>query len=149
MDELRLLRKRVIAAWNAESRLTPEQRRLHSWQFVARQADVPYLVGKGDANTFFYSVNGEEVKYLMPNEMFEVMDSWVGGKYVCYAITKTRKIKESRKSTDLSRLLKKKQDKFIGYYIVGITPDGRLMKLYTMTKSLVGNEWVPCKSKRK
>jgi antitoxin component YwqK of YwqJK toxin-antitoxin module len=149
MEALKLLRKRVIAAWKAEATLSPDERRLHSWQFVARQADIPYLVGKGDANTFYYSVNGGDVQYAMPDEMVDIMNSWIHSQYVCYAITKTRKVKESRKSTDLQALLKKKSEKFIGYYIVGIKADGKLIKLYQMKNGLMKHEWVKYKRKGK
>lgn len=148
MECLKLLRKRVVQAWKLEETLSPEERRQHSWQFVSRQGGVPYLVGKGDANTFYYSVNGKTIKYLMPDDMFALMDTWVKKPYVSYVLTKSKNIEKAPIATNVKTLLKKTQSKYIGYYIAGITSTGKLVKLYKLEKGLMSSEWIKVSKKK-
>ncbi|AGS82055.1 hypothetical protein O152_gp307 [Pseudomonas phage PaBG] len=150
MRELKLLRKRVKQAWAAEADLSPNERELHQWQFLSMQSNVPYVVGKGAANTFFYRVGTTgEMTYVMPDEMFAIMDKWVNSSFALFAITKTRDIKDAPCSTDINVLLQKTKDKYVGYFIVGITPDQRVVRLHVLKSGLRKNQWVPFKPKKR
>lgn len=150
MRELKLLRKRVKAMWAAEADLSPNERELHQWQFLTMQSNVPYLVGKGGANTFFYRVGESgETKYAMPDEMFTILDKWVNSNFALFAITKSRDIKDAPCATDINALLKKTKDKYVGYFIVGITPDQRIVRLHVLKRGLSKNQWVPFKPKKR
>lgn len=147
---LRLLRRQVRAAWKLEENLPPDERELSSWQFVARQGDVLYLVGKGGHNTFFYRIGEKgEVQYLMPDEMFVILDKWTADRYVRYAITKGTDFAAFEKSKKQARTMAELQryvdDKYIGRYIVGLTNDGRVARILTLKSGLTRNDWVPAK----
>ena len=147
MRELKLLRRQVRSAWALEKDLPPAEREKMQWQFLAMQSGVPYLVGKGGANTFFYRI-GEKgnMEYLMPDDMFALMDKWTADRYVLFAITKSKKIeKAKRKSKDVKDLLKRTNIKYAEYFIVGLTPEGELVRLYSFKTGLTGNAWVPIK----
>lgn len=147
MEPLKLLRKQVLTAWKAEETLSPDIRRLYSWQFVCRHNNVPYLVGKGDANTFYYSINGSEPSYVMPSEMLDILNSWVNSKYALYAITKTKKLNTKYTSTNIDDLLKLKKPKMVGYYIVGVKSDSSVVRLYKLVSGLKGSTWIKFKGK--
>jgi hypothetical protein len=147
METLKLLRKQVLTAWKSEETLPPDIRRLYSWQFVCRHNDIPYLVGKGDANTFYYSINGNDIQYVMPSEMLDILNGWVNSKYTLYAITRTKKIKTKHTSTNLDNLLSVKIPKLVGYFIVGIKSDGSVVRLYRLTSGLKGVTWIKFKGK--
>lgn len=145
MENLKLLRRRVKAAWQAESTLTPDERRQHSWQFVTRQSGQPYLVGKGDANTFYYSV-GENVEptFVMPDEMFAVLDSWCNSRFVYYCIAKGKQLGKVRYSSE-KEAMKRKGSKFVGCAIVGVTGDNKKKSLYRYREGLTGSGWFKIK----
>lgn len=149
MRELKLLRKRVKAMWKMEEELSPPERKLHQWQFLSTQTGIPYLVGKGDANTFFYKIGEKgEMQYVMPDKMFAILDKWCGEKYVMYAIARNSNVKKAkRQSKVLADLLKRTHSKYADYHIVGITADSRVDKLYSMKTGLTANQWVPLKVK--
>ncbi len=146
MQALRLLRKQVRALWKLEETLPPEQRTMHSWQLVAMQSDVPYLVGKGGANTFFYRIGTKgEMTHVMPDEMMAVLDKWTADRYVVYAITRSTLAKAKRQSKSLQELKERVHSKYCGYFIVGVGSDGKLTKLFTLKTGLTSNVWVPVK----
>lgn len=150
MRELRLLRKRVRAMWKLEEDLSPNERENHQWQFLSMQSGVPYLVGKGGANTFFYRIGEKgEMKYVLPDEMFAIMDKWLALDYMLFAITSSRNIEKAPQSNSLETLKANKKDKHVGKFIVGITPDRRVIRLYKLESGLRGNQWVRFKGKKK
>lgn len=150
MRELRLLRKRIRAMWKLEEDLSPNERENHQWQCLAMQSGVPYLVGKGGANTFFYRIGEKgEMKYVLPDEMFAIMDKWLALDYMLFAITNSRNIEKAPQSNSLDKLKANKKDKHVGKFIVGITPDRRIIRLYKLESGLRGNQWVKFQAKKK
>jgi hypothetical protein len=149
MRELQLLRKRVKTLWKMEEGLSPNERRLHQWQVSATQAGIMYTVGKGDANTFFYAVNGNDMKFVMPDVMLKLLDDWTNSDYVAYTITKKKDISGMPLRTSPAAFLKVTKDKYLGYYIVGIKSNGDIVRLHKLEGGLQGNHWVKFKGKKK
>jgi len=149
VEALKVLRRQVKALWKLEEDLPPKQRERHQWQLVAVQNEVPYLVGKGGANTFFYKVgNGNEMQYGLPDDVLAVIDKWCGERYVMYGITKSRQWERAkRKTKDLASLQTRTPDKFIDSYIVGLNSDGTLDRLFVLKRGFDANRWVPVKTK--
>lgn len=146
MKQLALLRKRVRAMWKLEADLPPQEREHHSWQFTATQGGVTYLVGKGSANTFFTRIEEGELKYMLPDACFALMDEWLGSKYVMYLLTKSKNpAKAKMRSTTIDALKVVTDTEFTGYYIVGLTPLGEVVRLYKLTAGLRKNQWIKFK----
>lgn len=149
MKHLKLLRKQVKAAWKLEEDLPPKLRESHQWQFLAFQNKVPYLVGKGGANTFFYKVGEKgKMEYGLPDEVFAVIDKWCGDQYVMYAITRSKNIAKARRtSRNLQELLARTHSKYADYYITGLRVDDTMVRLYVMMSGLMGkHKWVKVSS---
>lgn len=147
MNALKHLRKQVRALWKLEEAMPPDQREQHTWQLTANQAGVLYLMGKGGANTFFYRIGEKgELKYVMPDEAFAILDKWTADRYVMYAITKSKKLaKAKRQSKNIEELKGRTHSKYSGHHIVGFNADGSCIRLFTFRTGLTGNEWVPVK----
>lgn len=131
---------RIKKTWQQEAKLAPEVRKTMTWQFTYVRSGTTYVVGKTDANTFFYSIGGGELKALMPEDMFNLLDTWTKQSYVKYVL-RNPKTKKSKSSIDLESLLKKSGPKFVGCHIFGIKEDGTKKKLYSNLPTLQGNKW--------
>jgi hypothetical protein len=81
--------------------------------------------------------------------MFSIMDKWLAQDYMMYAITKKRDISNAPQSQSLDKLMKRTDDYYVGYYIVGITQNQSVVRLYTLKSGLRSNQWVPFKPKKK
>ncbi len=150
MRELRILRKQVQAMWKIEEGLSPNEREHHQWQVLAMQGGVPYIVGKGGANTFFYKVGAtEEMQYALPDKMFAIIDGWLREPYVLYAITSSRDFSDAPQSTSLEKLKGKTKDRYVGMYLVGVTSDNRVIRLFKLDKGLRSNQWIPFGQKKR
>lgn len=149
MRELKLLRKRVKTMWAMEADLSPNERELHQWQILAYQTSIPYLVGKGGANTFFYRIGEGQMQYAMPDEMFAILDKWLGAEYVSFTISKTKNLGNAPIRSTKEAFLKVTKDKYLGYYLIGLKSNGDLARLYKLEQGLKGNQWVPFKAKKK
>lgn len=142
MEQIKTLRKRIRAIWKQEEDSPPQVRKLFQWQMLAYQNGIPYVVGKADANTFFYQVGSDGVmEYVMPDKMFEVMDSWCSSRYLYYSIAKGSKVSKKLRADDPNNLLKRTHDKYAGCYIVGVSTTG-VERLYKLKQGLTGNMWV-------
>lgn len=144
MQALKLLRRQVRSTWKLEEELPPKVRENHQWQFVAIQNGIPYLVGKGGANTFFYRIGEKgKMEYLMPDDMFAILDKWTADKFVIYGISKGSNLNKTRRtSKSLQDLLNRTHDKYKGCSIIGLTAEGERKRLYVFKRGLMGNEWV-------
>lgn len=147
METIRLLRKQVLSSWKAEELLDPNQRRKFSWQFAARYHNIPILVGKGDANTFYWSINNGAMKYGMPSEILGVMNTWINSKYPLYAITKSKDLSNAVVSDSLD-FLKSNTKVPSGSYIIGLGDAGRKVRLFRLEQGLNKRTWVPHKPKK-
>lgn len=149
MEQIRTLRRRVKAIWKQEEDLPPQIRKLFQWQMLAYQNGVPYLVGKGDANTFFYKVGEKgEMGYALPDEMFDVIDSWCATKFLYYVLVKGTKVSKKFRASSVSALTKLTKDKFVGCTIEGVTPTGEREILMKLKGGLTGNTWVATKQRK-
>ncbi len=146
MRELRILQKQVRALWKIEEGLSPNEREHHQWQVLAMQGGVPHIVGKGGANTFFYKVGADaEMQYALPDKMFAIIDGWLRQSFVTYAIASSRDLTGAPTAHDVEKLKLKVKDKYVGKYIVGVTSDGKCVRLFKLNSGLRNNQWVPFK----
>lgn len=144
MQALKLLRRQVRSMWKLEEDMPPKARENHQWQFVAIQSGVPYLVGKGGANTFFYKIGANgEMKYGMPDEVFAVLDKWTAARFVVYGISRGKDLERPRRTSEtLADLTRRLHDKYDKCFIFGLTSEGERVKLYSFKRGLMGNEWI-------
>ena len=142
VNVLKVLRDQVRKALAVESTMTVENRKLFGWQFVATHAGENFVVGKTGANTMYYRVGNDaslEPSVCYPDEMLDILDSWVRATYSMYRIVGGHEVVKS--STSLDELLKLKP-KFSPAVIVGVTSKGKQVKLFEYRSSLSGSLWV-------
>lgn len=138
------LRQQVKSCLEREAKLNPEQRKKHQWQFVTTVGGVPYIVGKGGANTMFYQVGAQGKRELcMPVAMLDIISSWAGAKYAVYAVGRRKDCYSNGPFQDLNQALDCDGD--TGEYIVGITTEGKVHRLYVMKKGISKSKWVKFK----
>lgn len=142
MNHITHLRKQVKTAILAESKMTPEERRMHQWQFLCTIGDITYLVGKGGANTMFYRIGDGELFHEYPEALLEKMKLWGLEKYVHYSIVDPDTQKIIKHSADIEVVLAKKPKKYKKYRIFGSLPNGKYEPLYELRSSMVGYNWV-------
>ena len=140
------LRSQVKACLEKEAKLSPNDRKKHQWQFLTTLNGVTYIVGKGGANTMFYSVGNGERKLCHPKEMLDIISSWGKAKYAMYAIGKKRDAYTHGPSEDIDTLLEEQGEP--GEYIVGMTSDGKVVRLYEAKKGISSTIWVPFERKK-
>ena len=142
------LRQQVKSCLEREAKMSPEQRKQHQWQFITTVAGVPYIVGKGGANTMFYQIGTKGERSLcMPKDMLEIISSWAGAKFAMYAIGRKPNTYSQGPFPELDQA--KECDADNGEYIVGITKDGKVKRLFQMKSGITGSKWVPFKGKKK
>lgn len=149
MTPFQLLRKQVKQAWKLEQFLLPSERKVYAWQFSVNLNEIVYLVGKMDANTFYYSINESDPITCMPDDLISIVDSWIASSYVLYAITKSKNISNVPKSKDLSELLEMTDKKYSDHYIVGMDSDGKLNRLFSMKAGLTSQRWIKFNKEKK
>lgn len=143
------LRAQVKSSLEREAKLTPNERRMHQWQFFTTVNDVVYIVGKGGANTMFYMVGQDgERKLCPPEEMLQIISSWANAKFAMYAICKKPSAFSHGPFSSLDMALSV-GDAPKGSYIVGLTPDAKVKRLYKLRSGLMEDKWVPFKPKKK
>lgn len=142
------LRSQVRACLEKEAKLPPDERRKHQWQFLTTVAGMTYIVGKGGANTMFYMIGTEgERKLCHPEEMLQIISKWGGAKYAMYAVCKTPKHFTHGPFPELNQALNVDADP--GSYLVGLTVEGKVIRLYQMKQGLKSSKWCEFKRKKK
>lgn len=142
VNALKVLRDQVRKALATEATMTIENRRLFGWQFVAVNAGENFVVGKTGANTMYYRVGNDasiEPSVCYPDEMLDILDSWVRATYSMYRLMSGKSVVES--STSIDELLELKP-KFSPAVIVGVTPKGKEKKMFEYRTALSGALWV-------
>jgi hypothetical protein len=141
MNPFTHLRTQIKSCLEKEARLSPSERKQHQWQFITTVNSVTYMVGKGGANTMFYSIGIEGKRHLcMPKEMLSIISSWVGSKYPMYAIGKKKGAYTHGPNPSIDTLLE--EDPNTGSFIVGLTHEGKAIRLYRYEAGMMGNQWV-------
>jgi hypothetical protein len=134
------LRAQVKSALEREAKLNPSERACHQWQFLTTVNTVIYIVGKGGANTMFYSIGIKgERKLCMPVDMLDIITSWASLKFTAYAVCRRRNDYIHGPCLSLNRLLL--TDPPVDTFIVGLTPEGKVIRLYTYVKGLRCSSW--------
>lgn len=142
VDVLKILRDQVRKALSVETTMTVENRKLFGWQFVAIHAGENFVVGKTGANTMYYRIGNDpsvEPNVCYPDEMLDILDTWVRSTYPMYRIVGGHEVVKS--STSLDVLLNMKP-KFSPAAIVGVTSKGKQVKLFEYRSALNGSLWV-------
>lgn len=138
------LRAQVKASLEREAKLSPNERRMFQWQFFATVNNVTYIVGKGGANTMFYMVGEGERKLLSPADMLDKISEWASSKFSMYAVCKKPSAFSHGPFPNIKQALAVK-DAPKKSYIVGLTPDRKVVRLYKLKSGLMQDEWVPFK----
>tara|TARA_B100000700_G_scaffold88627_1_gene99995 strand:- start:112373 stop:112825 length:453 start_codon:yes stop_codon:yes gene_type:complete len=149
MNPFTHLRAQVKANLEREAKLSPAERRQHQWQFFTTVGEVTYIVGKGGANTMFYMVgqNGER-HMCSPKDMLDIISSWGQSRFAVYAVCKKpSKFSHGPFQSEEEALAVKDAPK--GSYIVGITPENKVIRLHKLKSGLMDDKWVPFKPKKK
>lgn len=147
MDPYKHLKRKVNSLLTAEATLTDDERATMQWQLLATIGKRRLLVGKGGVNTMFYRfdlVNGDSVQegerhICYPHEMLERLDAWSSREYEIYLITRSK----TRHLASYQTLDSAKQHDDVpdGHYIVGVTRDGKMKKLYVRKRGLKASSW--------
>lgn len=150
MNLFSILKQQVKKALSTEANHEPEIRALFDWRYSVEIKGQMYIVGKTGANTCFYVEPGtDEPIACYPDALLEKIDQWGGSKYVSYAIYFKRfesPVAENIK--DLEKALKGKPKSYKkGYFICGVTPKGKRVKLYRLQQGLSGMQWVAVEPK--
>jgi hypothetical protein len=146
MNPFTQLKTQVRSALEKETKLSPEERKQHQWQFLTTVNGVTYIVGKGGANTMFYMIGKGERKICMPKEMLDVIGTWGTSKYPMYAICKKKGRYTHGPNPSLEAMFD--EDPAVGSFLVGFTNDGRVHRLYKYVSGLMGSEWVEFKASK-
>lgn len=143
------LRAQVKSCLEKEAKLSPNERRMFQWQFFATVNGVTYIVGKGGANTMFYMIGEQGERQLCaPEVMLNIISSWAGAKFAMYAICKKPDAFTHGPFITEKEALSVK-DAPEGSFIVGLTPDNKVIRLYKLKSGLMDDKWVPFKPKKK
>lgn len=142
MNHLKNLYDKVRRCLLLEADLTEQQRTHHQWQFIVTLGSITYVVGKGGANTMFYKIGDNEIKYCLPTEMLDKILEWSRRTYVRYAIVNTEN-NQVMSHANLDVILKKLPKKFGKYNIVGVTASDTTDTLYKLTQALGTLAWQP------
>ncbi|QZE56896.1 hypothetical protein MPK67_gp023 [Erwinia phage pEa_SNUABM_32] len=151
MNLFSILKQQVKKALSTEANHEPEIRALFDWRYSVEIKGQMYIVGKTGANTCFYIEPGtSEPIACYPDALLDKIDQWGSGKYVSYAIYFKRfesPVAENIKSLEKVMTGKPKTFKK-GYFICGVTPKGKRVKLYRLQQGLSGMQWVAVEPKK-
>ncbi|QYW02983.1 hypothetical protein pEaSNUABM13_00024 [Erwinia phage pEa_SNUABM_13] len=145
MNLFSILKQQVKKSLTTEATLEPEVRKHFDWRFSVDVKGMMYIVGKTGANTCFYLEPGHvEPTACYPDELLAKIDSWGAAKYVSYAVYFKKfssPVAENIKTLEQAKTGKPKAFKK-GYFICGVTPKGKRVKLCRLHNSLSGMQWV-------
>lgn len=150
MNLFSILKQQVKKALATEANHEPEVRAMFDWRYSVEIKGQMYIVGKTGANTCFYIEPGtDNPEACYPDALLEKIDQWGSSKYVSFAIYFKRfdsPVAENIKT--LERALKGKPKSYKkGYFLCGITPKGKRVKLYRLHQGLSGMQWAPVEQK--
>lgn len=150
MNLFSILKQQVKKALTTEAALEPEVRAVFDWRYSVDVKGQMYTVGKTGANTCFYLEPGTtEPVACYPDELLKKIDSWGASKYVSYAIyfkSFDSVVAENIKTLEKAKSGKPKAFKK-GYFLCGITPKGKRIKLFRLQEGLSGMQWVAVEPK--
>lgn len=151
MNLFSILKQQVKKSLTTEAALEPEIRALFDWRFVVDVKGQMYIVGKTGANTCFYIEPGsEEPVACYPDALIDKIDSWGASKYVSYAVYFKHfdsPVVENIKTLEKAKTGKPKAFKK-GYFICGVTPKGKRVKICRLQQGLSGMQWVDVEPKK-
>lgn len=140
-NNLKHLLTKVKYCLYLESKLSAEERVAHQWQMLTTHGGLQYIVGKGGANTCFYTIGTQERQLCYPDELVKVLTRLASQKYACYAICDKSKniLRDGLQTLEQAKGIKPKR---AGLYLVGIDARGKKHRLYYSSAGLVDNTWV-------
>lgn len=144
---LKILNRQFRALMNIEQTLSPAQRKLNQFQLLATEGLITYIVGKGGANTIFYSVNQGERKLCYPDEMLAILKEWTST-VTCAVFRNDKRI--SKPTTDVKRILAVTNAKYLRCTINELSGDGSKGRtLYTCKSTLMEPvKWIKNESRK-
>lgn len=151
MNLFLILKQQVKKALTTEAAHEPEVRALFDWRYSVEVKGQMYIVGKTGANTCFYVEPGSsDPTACYPEDLLKKIDEWGSSKYVSFAIYFKHfdsPVAENIKTQE--QALKGKPKTFKkGYFICGITPKGKRVKLFRLQQGLSGMQWVAVPPKK-
>ena len=140
----RSMLSKVKALLKVESGQTLEERKSQQWQLLFDIDNTKFIVGKGGANTMFYTVGDKERVLCYPDELLSFLSKFVEHKHSTYAIysDKGRPITTGILSEDEALKLTAP----VGYYIVAME-NAKKKRLYVRKSGVFEHVWQPFKPK--
>ena len=136
------LRSKVRALFTLEDKLTPEEKANQQWQLLTQVSGLNLIVGKGGVNTAFYVLGDNERQICYPQDLLDFLETLSKAKFPVYKVMYSRSriegVYTSEKEAKASPVLD-------GAFIVGVTFEGKLKKLYSGSKGLMKKQWLPIK----
>lgn len=151
MNLFSILKQQVKKSLTTEAALDPEVRALFDWRYSVDVKGQMYIIGKTGANTCFYIEPGTvEPTACYPDALLAKIDEWGTAKYVSYSVFFKHfdsPIAENIKTLEKAQTGKPKKFKK-GYFICGLTPKGKRVKLFRLQQGLSGMQWVAVEPKK-
>ncbi len=137
---LKAMRQKIVALIKIEAKMCMAERKSQQWQLLFQIGSVQYVIGKGGANTMFYTVGSDERKLCYPNDMLALIDTWITThNSVVYAIQNLEnKIVKRFDSQSEALAFRAKA----GYHLIRIA-DGTKTKLFIRSEGLFNKTWKP------
>lgn len=141
------MRAKTLALLKVEAKMSQSERQCQQWQLLFQIGKSNYIIGKGGINTMFWMKDGSERELLLPQDMLNLIDTWID------AVDKKRYSVVDRNGEvlqrDLSQVEQAKSVKVgTGGYIYQ-HQDGKKRKIFKRVQGLMGKEWRAIKQEQK
>lgn len=137
------MRAKVVGLLKVEVKMSIKERKNQQWQLLYQiKGFGDYIVGKGGANTMFWTRNSGERTLCYPHEMVQLIDKWIAeSETAVYHVAVDGKSIETYSTKE--EALKSNAPK--GALIV-IAKAGTKTKLFVRKQGLVSASWKPLKN---
>ncbi len=126
---------------HSERDLTVDEKKLFQWQLHASLGDAEpaFVIGKGGANTIFYSLSQGERKLCYPNDALDLLDNISKRKEFVYVALDKAKVKIGYFLLEAEAL-----DCKNARYVASVSFKGKTTTLWKKQKDLFGKkQWEP------
>lgn len=142
MNEAKYLRSSVQRLLNIESLMAEKglRQKAIQWQLLVSCGGLKIVVGKGDVNTCFLSIEDKR-KAMYPEELTAWLDKFAERKYVCYYAADSTNLKDARFVSEACLSLKQARQNKNAKYILGVTHSDVFETVLVRDAGLLGNSW--------